>query len=109
MDDVVAIDQQFQSVPGPNPSHSRRRFSVESHACPHVDRNDMRCGNRFSLGRIEQAYDVCFGSYLGCPMFHRINSELARLKSDAEGSIDRPPLVAITIHAAGQPLRATGA
>lgn len=45
--------------------------------CPHVDRNDTRCGHRFSLGRIEQAFNVCFGSFHACPHFHRINNEVA--------------------------------
>ena len=82
--------------------------------CPHIDRNDARCGHRFSLGRIEQAFGVCFGAFHGCPIYHRINHEIhdqheritytcagAAATSQAEPS-------RITIHIAGQPLRATG-
>lgn len=45
-------------------------------ACPHVDRNDHRCGHRFRIGRLEQAFDVCFGAYHGCAMYHRLNREM---------------------------------
>ena len=51
-------------------------LAADPPSCPHVDRNDARCGHRFRLGRIEQALDVCFGGFHGCPMFHRINREL---------------------------------
>lgn len=84
-------------------------------SCPHIDRNDVRCGHRFRLGRIEQALDVCFGGFHGCPMFHRINREVggrsARLITDAStNELAQPPLtIPITINA-GNPhrLRATG-
>ena len=41
-------------------------------ACPHIDRDDPRCAHRLSLNRIDQAFNVCFGSYRGCPVFQRI-------------------------------------
>jgi len=74
-------------------------------ACPYVDRNDPRCATRFSLGRIEQAFSVCFGAYYGCPMFHRINSERT--------PTPRAAVVQLTImsgsgHGRGLPLRPTG-
>ena len=53
--------------------------------CPHVDRNDPRCATRFSLGRIEQAFCVCFGIYHACPMYHRIGREVA-LRRAANGT-----------------------
>jgi hypothetical protein len=68
--------------------------------CPHLDRNDLRCATRLSLGRIEQAFSVCFGAYHGCPMFHRINGEQA------------PVMVTVscreTPDVADMPLRPTG-
>lgn len=84
-------------------------------SCPHVDRNDARCGHRFSIGRIEQALDVCFGGFHGCPMFHRINRELGGRAAPLCGGSSRAALVPvvltvpITIHA-GNPhrLRPTG-
>ena len=69
-------------------------------SCPHVNRNDPRCATRFSLGRINQAFTVCFGAYHGCPMYHRINSEIAA--DAAEVSIT------VTCNGADLPLRATG-
>ena len=71
-------------------------------ACPHVDRNDHRCGSRFSLGRIDQAFCVCFGAFHGCPMYHRINTEQTDERRVAE--------VTVTIAGNGieLPLRATG-
>jgi hypothetical protein len=71
-------------------------------ACPHVNRNDLRCATRFSLGRIDQAFSVCFGAFHGCPMYHRINAEHTR-QAHTE-----PPTVAVTIRRHAIPLRATG-
>ena len=46
-------------------------------ACPHVDRNDARCGHRFSLGRLDQAFNVCFGAFHACPLFQQLSGEVA--------------------------------
>jgi hypothetical protein len=51
--------------------------------CPHIDRNDARCGHRFSLGRLEQAFNVCFGAFHACPLYQRISGEVAI--DDSEG------------------------
>ena len=62
-------------------------------ACPHVDRNDARCGHRLSIGRLDQAFSVCFGSFHACPHFHRINNEVAIDDPDAprtELEVERP-------------------
>lgn len=78
--------------------------------CPHIDRNDSRCGHRFSLGRIEQAFGVCFGAFHGCPIYHRINGELheqARCASDRV-SPAKAAVAVITVSANGRGLRATG-
>jgi len=48
---------------------------LRADVCPHVNRNDLRCASRFNLGRIEQAFCICFGAFQGCPMYHRINDE----------------------------------
>ncbi|HRP62634.1 MAG TPA: hypothetical protein PK400_05015 [Phycisphaerales bacterium] len=76
-----------------------RSVRRDEHACPHVNLNDDRCGNRFSLGRLDQAFDVCFGAYRSCPMYHRINGEQARMS---------PPLITITRYGSAMPLRPTG-
>lgn len=72
--------------------------------CPHVNRNDPRCGSRFQLGRLEQAFAVCFGAFHGCPMYHRINHEQADTRTEPIAE------VAVTIRGRGinVPLRATG-
>jgi len=70
-------------------------------ACPYVNQNDARCGSRFALGRIDQAFSVCFGAFHGCPMFHRISRE-------QEGAADVVVLTALTREGHVLPLRATG-
>ena len=75
-----------------------------AHSCPHVNRNDPRCATRFSLGRINQAFTVCFGAYHGCPMYHRINNEIAHEIATAAAEVS----ITITCRGADLPLRATG-
>jgi hypothetical protein len=43
--------------------------------CPHLNRDDARCASRLCLGRLEQAFSVCFGAFHVCPMYHIINRE----------------------------------
>ena len=87
---------------------------LRDHACPHVNLNDARCGSRFSLGRLEQAFSVCFGSYRGCPMYHRINGEVAQPPSmhltrrESAGPAAPLPQVTITAHGRSISLRPTG-
>jgi len=71
--------------------------------CPYVDRNDSRCANRFKLGRMEQAFSVCFGTYHVCPMYHSISAELKR-PSALMAAIP----VALTTHGQPQCIRRTG-
>lgn len=72
--------------------------------CPHVDRNDPRCNSRFSLGRLDQAFCVCFGAFHACPMYHQINADLAGKKRP----VPAIPTVSITIGPVNATLRATG-
>lgn len=90
MDDVAAADRQKHHASG---------------MCPHIDLDDPRCASRFSIGRIEQAFTVCFGSFYGCPMFHRINQEQYRKEA---GLASDPPMITITAHGRTVPLRPTG-
>lgn len=46
-----------------------------SHVCPHVDRNDARCQQRFRMGELDSMYRYCLGGYYGCVLFHRLNRE----------------------------------
>jgi hypothetical protein len=43
------------------------------HACPHLDKNDPRCQDRFRMAELDAMYRYCLGGFYGCPMFHRIN------------------------------------
>ena len=61
----------------------KHALSANPDCCPHIDRNDSRCGHRFNLGRIEQAFDVCFGAFHTCPMYKQKNRE------DAEHAVER--------------------
>ena len=73
-------------------------------SCPYVNDDDPRCESRFGLGRLDQAFTVCFGSYRVCPMYHRMSAEAAtgaHMKT-------RPDVVEITAHGQAVPLRATG-
>jgi len=80
--------------------------SARSDGCPHLDRNDARCGSRFRLGGIDQAFDVCLGSFHGCVMYHRLNRELA---ADARrGATPAIATVAVTAHGHAVALRPTG-
>jgi hypothetical protein len=91
--------------------------------CPFIDRDDPRCNSRFGLARLEQAFSVCFGSFRGCPMYHRLhapapgsagNAESGNASDDAANRIPVPrtaaTLVPVNVTRHGQPieLRATG-
>ncbi|MGI9013692.1 MAG: hypothetical protein ACR2GY_05510 [Phycisphaerales bacterium] len=82
-------------------------------SCPHVDHNDARCGHRFRLGRIDQAFRVCFGAFHGCPMFHNMNREHASQHAPSarqpQASAQRDaPLITVTANGLPISLRATG-
>lgn len=66
-----------------------------AHACPHVDRNDPRCQERFRMGELDAMYRYCLGGFYGCVLFHRINRE-AQYGSSA--SLPGVGLQPMTIH-----------
>ncbi len=74
-------------------------------ACPHINGNDLRCASRFCLGRLAQAYSVCFGSYRACPMYHRLNAEQQQVRH--EPAAETAPRISITAHGRALPLRRT--
>jgi hypothetical protein len=45
------------------------------HACPHLERNDPRCQERFRVAELDAMYRYCIGGFYGCRLFHRINRE----------------------------------
>ena len=46
-----------------------------AHACPHVEKNDPRCQERFRMAEIDAMNRYCLGGWYGCRLFHRINRE----------------------------------
>ena len=52
--------------------------------CPHIDRDDNRCRERFTLRGAEAVFSVCCGGQHGCMIFHRLNME------SAYGTLDAP-------------------
>ena len=91
------------------PEHAARADEVESpETCPHVNRNDARCASRFSLGRIDQAFSVCFGSYRACPMYHRLNGELHHRTNGNRIEAAGLPVITLTSGGLAVPLRPTG-
>ncbi len=41
-------------------------------ACPLIDRDDPACRSRFTLTRLSDAFDLCFGDYRRCPHYQRL-------------------------------------
>jgi hypothetical protein len=46
----------------------------ESH-CPFLNRADRRCSNHFSLDKLDQAFDHCFGKYQACGTYQEMLGE----------------------------------
>ncbi len=52
------------------------RYTHERDAgCPFIEQDDHRCARHFSLGRINEAFDVCMNRYLACPTYYRLLRE----------------------------------
>jgi hypothetical protein len=85
---------------------ARRQSTTTGCVCPHIDRDDVRCASRFNISRMDQAFSVCFDSFHGCPMYHRINREQARMVMHNHPA--EPPLISITAHGSAITLRPTG-
>ena len=39
------------------------------HCCPYIEDGHAACSSRFTLGRLDQAYSVCFGSFKSCSIY----------------------------------------
>lgn len=44
-------------------------MSDHDHHCPFLNRSDARCSNNFSLERLHNTYDFCFGNYARCSVY----------------------------------------
>lgn len=76
-----------------NDAHSNE----QSDGCPHINRNDPRCGDGFRLTGLSRAFGVCLGAFNGCPMYHRLNSELKR-NARAGSAVPSDRFVLLTAH-----------
>ncbi len=56
---------------------------VESSACPHVDAGHVACSSRFTLGRVDEAFDTCFGAFGTCGVYQQL-AEIAARRDLAE-------------------------
>lgn len=52
-----------------------RLIENESQCCPFIESDDSRCASHFSLGRLNEAFDVCVNRHLGCPTYYRLLRE----------------------------------
>lgn len=44
-------------------------MSDHGHHCPFLNRSDSRCSRNFSLDRLNNTYDYCFGQYAACSIY----------------------------------------
>ena len=45
-------------------------------SCPFIDLNDTRCSTHFTLGRLDEAFDLCLNhQHRSCPTYHRLQRE----------------------------------
>ena len=76
-----------------------------AHVCPHVDKNDPRCQQRFRMGELDAMYRYCLGGYYGCVLFHRLNREAHYGPPNANAGAGPRPL---TIHGRAPGIHRTG-
>ncbi|HET6246487.1 MAG TPA: hypothetical protein VFE47_02225 [Tepidisphaeraceae bacterium] len=43
-------------------------MSDQNH-CPFLNRSDVRCSTNFSIERLSNTYDYCFGEYSACSVY----------------------------------------
>ncbi len=42
------------------------------HCCPYIEDGHSACSSRFTLGRLDQACSVCFGTFKSCEMYRQL-------------------------------------
>jgi hypothetical protein len=50
--------------------------------CPFLNRSDARCSKNFSLDRLGEAYEYCFGQFAACTVYRELLVE-RRIKRQA--------------------------
>jgi len=63
------------------------------HHCPFLNRADARCGENFSLERLDHAYEYCFNRYQTCAIYHELLVERQVRRISAQSIVP----VALTI------------
>jgi hypothetical protein len=73
--------------------------------CPFLNRADVRCGENFSLERLDHAYQYCFDRYQTCAIYHELLVErrVRRISANATPNATRARfvtqnLVQVTVH-----------
>jgi hypothetical protein len=82
-----------------------RRSPAGGEPCPFLDRGDPRCGRRFTLDRIDEAFAVCFNAHHGCEQFHRLRRQDLedRVGGGSGGRV--PAILKISAHGPTEPRR----
>ncbi|MEM8493943.1 MAG: hypothetical protein AAF663_00975 [Planctomycetota bacterium] len=83
---------------------SWKTSGAEASSCPFHEWDDARCGGRWSLTRLHEAFAVCLGGgHLSCPTYQRLAWE--------QQGFESPPLQRIDPagHASGRVAAAVGA
>ena len=68
----------------------------QSQTCPFIDDGYVSCASRFTLAHLDEACDVCLGSYNTCQVYHRLSG------------IQRNPSLDMRINGQAVELRPTG-
>ena len=55
---------------------SSRVQNTSLNCCPFIEDGNPACSGRFTLGRLDQACSVCFGTYSSCSVYQEL-SDLA--------------------------------
>ncbi len=63
--------------------------------CPFINDDAPACASRFTLGHLDEAFDLCLDRYQACPTYYRLLNENPGKQ-----------LILLTTH--GQPLLPTG-
>lgn len=89
--------------------HDSGRSYSRNRPCPFINLNDTRCAAHFTLGRIEQAFGVCFNHHQTCAIYYRLQQEQSDPEQNPETGGER-----VGLTRGGRPctgvneLRATG-
>src|SRR5438045_4664757 len=69
------------------------------HHCPFLNRADARCGENFSLERLDHAYEHCFNKYKACSIYHEllVERQVKRITASATACHEEGQKVELSI------------